>query len=74
MSILDDGISFGLGVLTTSTFLSLLLIHCDNIDPYSLDATKIDMVKRGWAEWVVGENGDTEWRLIDTTKSRNADP
>jgi hypothetical protein len=66
---MNAGQGFSLGIFVGAIMVMIFVISmdgCDSVDPYHRDATKIDMVRRGFATWEVQENGDTKFIVRDS--------
>ena len=54
---------FLIGVFVAVIGLGFFVNSCDALYPYQMDATKIDMVKRGYAVWDTQPDGSTKFIL-----------
>ena len=53
-----------MGFLLGMLLMTLIGVNCDtpNMLTYT-DSTKIDLVKKGHATWIINEKGKPEWKL-----------
>ena len=63
-------VTIGWGLFISASVAIVILTKCDSAIPYRSDATRIDMVRRGFATWEVQENGSTKFIVRDSCEVR----
>ena len=58
-----SAVLFIVGFFIGMVVMESMYKYSDAFEPYQMDATKIDLVKKGFAQWEINPDGSVFWRL-----------